>query len=141
MKNLMKSVNISAQLTQQIDKIEHFSSWKQKTRGEVLVESCFSDLQSFVQLSKNENEISFWVSRILFATKSFDEALSSIVKMDNCPYEFMQMTECIEIYEGEYEDGGSVGLIIKSAFDGLFLDEQQKHKLLEEKAIKNYNSP
>ena len=41
------------------------------------------------------------------------------IPVDNA--EMLQLAKCIEIYEGEFEDGGSVGAIIKSAFDGAFL--------------------
>lgn len=51
------------------------------------------------------------------------------------------MIECIEIYEGEFESGGAVGAVIKSAFDGIFLSEREESILLNEKVLKNYNSP
>jgi hypothetical protein len=33
----------------------------------------------------------------------------------------VRLARCIEIYEGEFEEGGEAGLVIKSAFDGRFL--------------------
>lgn len=50
------------------------------------------------------------------------------------------MLECLEIYEGQFDKGGEVGLIIKSAFDGEFLSQAEEKKLLQSKIIKNYNS-
>jgi tetratricopeptide (TPR) repeat protein len=49
------------------------------------------------------------------------------------------MIECVQIYEGEFESGGAVGTVIKTAFDGAFLSEQEEAILLSEKVLKNYN--
>lgn len=50
------------------------------------------------------------------------------------------MLEVIEIYEGELENGGVVGLIIKTAFDGQFLSKAEEDTIFEVKIVKNYNS-
>ena len=43
-----------------------------------------------------------WVSRLLFAIGSYEETLGSLAKMEINSLELVQMTECIEIYEGEF---------------------------------------
>ena len=37
LQTLMKSVNISAELTQHKDKLDHFREWKGKNKGELLI--------------------------------------------------------------------------------------------------------
>jgi hypothetical protein len=61
------------------------------------------------------------VSKILFVNKAYDEAIRSLTKITNQTEEVLSMIECIEIYEGEFENGGLVGFVIKKAFDGNFL--------------------
>ena len=36
------------------------------------------------------------------------------------------MIEAVSIYEGEFEAGGTVGVIVKSAFQGKFLDSSEE---------------
>ncbi len=50
------------------------------------------------------------------------------------------MIQSIEIYEGEFEGGGKVGKIIKTAFDGTFLSSAEQNTLLNQKLLKNYNN-
>jgi hypothetical protein len=53
--------------------------------------------------------------------KAYDEAIRSLTKITHQTEEVLSMIECIEIYEGEFENGGLVGLVIKKAFDGNFI--------------------
>jgi hypothetical protein len=78
----------------------------------------------------NQEEISLWVSKILFVNKAYDEAIRSLTKINDQNEEVLSMVECIEIYEGEFDSGGSVGQIIKMAFDGGFLSVEEESKLL-----------
>lgn len=80
------------------------------------------------------------MSKILFVNKAYDEAIRSLTKITDQSEEVLSMIECIEIYEGEFDNGGSVGQIIKSAFDGQFISEEEENRLLNEKILKNYNS-
>ena len=81
------------------------------------------------------------MSKILFANKAYDEAIRSLSKITQQTPEILSMIECIEIYEGEFEGGGQVGQIIKSAFDGKFLSNDEESNLLNTNLIKNYNDP
>lgn len=58
------------------------------------------DLERYIEMSQDKEEMGKWVSRLLFATGSYEEALGSLAKMDINSSEMVQMTECIEIYEG-----------------------------------------
>lgn len=80
------------------------------------------------------------MSKILFVNKAYDEAIRSLTKISEQSTEVVSMIECIEIYEGEFENGGAVGQVIKSAFDGRFLSGEEEGRLLSEKIVKNYNS-
>jgi len=41
-----------------------------------------------------------WIPRLLFAVGSYEEALGALSKMEINTSELVQITECIEIYEG-----------------------------------------
>jgi hypothetical protein len=78
----------------------------------------------YVELVKDKQEMGRWVPRLLFAVGSYEEALGALAKMEVDSEELVQITECIEIYEGDFEHGGVVGSILKSAFDGVFLTKE-----------------
>ena len=41
-----------------------------------------------------------------------------------------QLAKCIEVYEGEFEDGGNDGIVIKTAFDGTYLTPEEQGIIL-----------
>lgn len=138
---IMKSVNISAELSgaNKKERVASVQEWATRVRGDVFLQNCFEDLQRYVQVQQDKLQISIWVSRILFATRSYEEAMSSLEKIPLQNKQMVSLAYCIEIYEGQFEEGGCVGLVIKSAFDGAFLCEQQQSRLLEGGILKNYN--
>lgn len=56
------------------------------------------------------------MSKILFANRAYDEAVRSLTKISKQTPEVLAMMECIEVYEGELENGGAVGAVLRQAF-------------------------
>ncbi len=46
-----------------------------------MVENCFEDLQKYIELETKQEEISLWVSKLLFASGAYDEAIRSLRKI------------------------------------------------------------
>lgn len=90
---LMKSVHISSELTGKKDKSS--SKENSNNRSDLLIENCFEDLQKYIELESNQEEISIWVSKILFVNKAYDEAIRSLTKINNQSEEVLSMIECI----------------------------------------------
>jgi lipopolysaccharide biosynthesis regulator YciM len=89
---LMKSVHISSELSGKKDKLNKEST---SNRSDLLIENCFEDLQKYIELESNQEEISIWVSKILFVNKAYDEAIRSLTKISNQSEEILSMIECI----------------------------------------------
>ena len=88
----MKSVHISSELSGKKDKLNKENT---SNRSDLLIENCFEDLQKYIELESNQEEISIWVSKILFVNKAYDEAIRSLTKINNQNEEILSMIECI----------------------------------------------
>lgn len=91
---------------------------------ECIVEKCLDDLQNYIDLCENDDDITAWVTKILFACRSYDEVTAAIQKVTSESTEMNKISRCLSIYNGDFERGGKVGLTIKSALDGAFLSEE-----------------
>lgn len=76
----MKSVHISSELS---GKKDSRSDRTNGNKSDLLIENCFEDLQKYIQIENNQEEISLWVSKILFVNKAYDEAIRSLTKISN----------------------------------------------------------
>lgn len=88
---------------------------------EQLVENCFEDLQKYIELESDQEQISLWVSKVLFANAAYEEAARSVGKIKAETEEVRKMREAVAIFEGDFKEGGELGVAIQSSFEGLFV--------------------
>jgi hypothetical protein len=105
-----------------------------KSKADLLVENCFEDLQKYIELESKQEEISLWVSKILFCNKAYDEAMRSLNKITVESEEVRVMREAIAIYEGEFAEGGPAGAVLQTAFEGNYLSPEEEASLLSSPA-------
>ena len=49
------------------------------------------------------------------------------------------ITNCLSIYNGDFEKGGRVGEIIKQSFNDVGLDEKEEQRILGSQCVKDYS--
>lgn len=79
------------------------------------------------------------MTKILFFNKAFDEVCKSIKKVSSevleTNEEIIQISKCLNIYNGQFEEGGIIGRLIMNAFDGRYEDgylyiQEDKHDIV-----------
>jgi hypothetical protein len=69
---------------------------------EFLVERCLNDLQMFIEYCDNVEEVTLWITKLLFACQSFDEAKTSMEKVTFDNDDLKKIEECLHIYSGDF---------------------------------------
>ena len=76
----MKSVHLQEELVEQKESKDNYHE-PTKFKNDVLVQNCFEDLQKYIELESKQQDISLWVSKILFCNGAYDEAIRSLNKI------------------------------------------------------------
>lgn len=53
----------------------------EKEKESIFIEKGFEDLQKFIELEKDKDKISIWVTKILFYNGAFEETSKSLAKV------------------------------------------------------------
>lgn len=76
----MKSIDLVGHISEK--STNHESDEEFNTLKDTCLQKCFDDLQNYIEHSDNQEDISLWVSKILFTTNSYDEASSALRKLN-----------------------------------------------------------
>ena len=80
----------------------------------ITTQRAYEDLQKFIEIETNDEEISKWAAILLFANKAYEESSRAIGKISNVDSssELREIKELICLFEGKFESAGVEGRVI-----------------------------